>query len=529
MSSRAGESSVRAWSETSGVTPRRRPKLSSHQREVMGEAVENWSGKKPPPEEERRSAEKAEKRRPAVRLPGKKPQKTSAEAEAEALMADLQSPSETRRRGAKSALGWMTFGDESVYDSYSDSVAVAEEWEGVAEAAVDAELLEVLHELRLERYAASLARLGVESLADVGKRTPNALMTIGMAPGECHALFTELLLGQAQPVPRVRGEEFWSPNREPLLAPNTTARNPGPRARGRGAQSPQSPELEAEHEERASQSSSGWGGSPPRPSSPGLRHTRESLGRDDDSADPRMTKTGTWMDHRHVPAGDLLGLDGDRDTGGQRQHRARSKERDSRIIDRASYYRERGREYDPEGSRRTSGSPRGADLSRDERSGRGRDAELSRGARSQEGGREGGSLRAREWDELEREREWERERERAREREREMERERERVREREREAEWARERDSKRALEGLRDDETMAQHIAAMVRPPSLLARLSCLNPDVEIVGPIFGTEQDKSYLGTDEESTYSAESVATDSSVRRCTRAHHPRAGPRC
>jgi len=230
-----------------------------------------------------------------VRLPGKKPQKTSAEAEAEALMADLQSPSEMRRRGAKSALGWMTFGDESVYDSYSDSVAVAEEWEGVAEAAVDAELLEVLHELRLERYAASLARLGVESLADVGKRTPNALMTIGMAPGECHALFTELLLGQAQPVPRVRGEEFWSPNREPLLAPNTTARNPGPRARGRGAQSPQSPELEAEQEERASQSSSGWGGSPPRPSSPGLRHTRESLGRDDDSADPRMTKTGTWM------------------------------------------------------------------------------------------------------------------------------------------------------------------------------------------------------------------------------------------
>ena len=77
MSSRAGESSVRAWSETSGVTPRRRPKLSSHQREVMGEAVENWSGKKPPPEEERRLAEKAEKRRPAVRLPGKKPQKTS--------------------------------------------------------------------------------------------------------------------------------------------------------------------------------------------------------------------------------------------------------------------------------------------------------------------------------------------------------------------------------------------------------------------------------------------------------------------
>ena len=155
-------------------------------------------------------AEKAEKRRPVVRLPGKK-QETSAEAGPK-LMADLQSPSEMRRRGAKSALGWMTFGDESVYDSYSDSVAVAEEWEAWPRRRWTRSCwmccMSCGSSATRRRW-----RGWASNLADVGKRTPNALMTIGMAPGECHALFTELLLGGARAARSRRGS---GRRREPL-------------------------------------------------------------------------------------------------------------------------------------------------------------------------------------------------------------------------------------------------------------------------------------------------------------------------
>ncbi len=125
-----------------------------------------------------------------------------AEEEARALLADLTSPSETRRRGAKSALRWMSDNDPP-FESYDESVAGQNEWEDLQEIAVGLELQRVLARLRLGRFSAALARMGINTLADVGKKTPNALITTGgLSPAECHALLTELLVGTGRPVAR---------------------------------------------------------------------------------------------------------------------------------------------------------------------------------------------------------------------------------------------------------------------------------------------------------------------------------------
>lgn len=125
-----------------------------------------------------------------------------AEEEARALLADLTSPSETRRRGAKSALRWMSDNDPP-FETYDESVAGQHEWEDLQEIAVGLELQRVLARLRLGRFSAALARMGIDTLADVGKKTPNALITTGgLSPAECHALLTELLVGTGRPVGR---------------------------------------------------------------------------------------------------------------------------------------------------------------------------------------------------------------------------------------------------------------------------------------------------------------------------------------
>ena len=125
-----------------------------------------------------------------------------AEEEARALLADLTSPSETRRRGAKSALRWMSDNDPP-FESYDQSVAGQNEWEDLQEIAVGLELQRVLARLRLGRFSAALARMGIDTLADVGKKTPNALITTaGLSPAECHALLSELLVGTGRPVSR---------------------------------------------------------------------------------------------------------------------------------------------------------------------------------------------------------------------------------------------------------------------------------------------------------------------------------------
>ena len=95
--------------------------------------------------------------------------------------------------------------DSSSYDSYDESVAAAVEWEGVNQAAVCVEMQEVLDRLGLGRYSAELARMGIATLSDVGKRTPDALIQFaGFSPRECQALVMELLTGCGEPVARSR-------------------------------------------------------------------------------------------------------------------------------------------------------------------------------------------------------------------------------------------------------------------------------------------------------------------------------------
>jgi hypothetical protein len=89
------------------------------------------------------------------------------------------------------------------FESYDQSVAGQNEWEDLQEIAVGLELQRVLARLRLGRFSAALARMGIDTLADVGKKTPNALITTaGLSPAECHALLSELLVGTGRPVSR---------------------------------------------------------------------------------------------------------------------------------------------------------------------------------------------------------------------------------------------------------------------------------------------------------------------------------------
>ena len=126
-----------------------------------------------------------------------------AEGDAEALVADLTSPIRLRRRGAKSALGWMAEEDTATaspsprsFDTYDEAVVAATEWDVAAEVAMTQDMLEVLKHLGLEKYSAMLARMGIATLLDVGKRTPEAMIEKGgLKPRECQALLSELLGG----------------------------------------------------------------------------------------------------------------------------------------------------------------------------------------------------------------------------------------------------------------------------------------------------------------------------------------------
>ena len=90
---------------------------------------------------------------------------------------------------------------EPPFESYDESVAGQKEWEDLQEIAVGRELQRVLERLRLGRHSAALARMGIDTLADVGNKTPNALVTkAGLSPAECHALLSELLVGAGRPV-----------------------------------------------------------------------------------------------------------------------------------------------------------------------------------------------------------------------------------------------------------------------------------------------------------------------------------------
>jgi len=126
-----------------------------------------------------------------------------AAGDAEALVADLTSPIRLRRRGAKSALGWMAEEDTATaspsprsFDTYDEAVVAATEWDVAAEVAMTQDMLEVLKHLGLEKYSAVLARMGIATLLDVGKRTPEAMIEKGgLKPRECQALLSELLGG----------------------------------------------------------------------------------------------------------------------------------------------------------------------------------------------------------------------------------------------------------------------------------------------------------------------------------------------
>ena len=77
-----------------------------------------------------------------------------AAGDAEALVADLTSPIRLRRRGAKSALGWMAEEDTATaspsprsFDTYDEAVVAATEWDVAAEVAMTRDMLEVLKHL----------------------------------------------------------------------------------------------------------------------------------------------------------------------------------------------------------------------------------------------------------------------------------------------------------------------------------------------------------------------------------------------
>jgi TolA-binding protein len=197
------------WTDASGTTQmERRRELHGHERAVVANAVESWSGRKAQPAAAAPPRESpAPQRRPVSMPPQPKAPEFPEEAtiDAEALLADLTSPSPLRRRGAKSALRWMADQDAATYETYDETAAAAVEWEGVNQAAVGVELQDVLDRLGLERYSAELARMGIATLSDVGKRTPDAIIKVaGLSPRECQELLVELLTGCGEPVGRVR-------------------------------------------------------------------------------------------------------------------------------------------------------------------------------------------------------------------------------------------------------------------------------------------------------------------------------------
>lgn len=197
------------WADAAGVTDMaKKRELHGRERERVADAVSAWSGRKAT-EPEGRVRVTQEARRPrsvAMPPPPKNQDSIEAQEDAEALLADLTSPIRLRRRGAKSALRWMAEDTivEARFDTYDESVATATEWDGINEAAVGVELQEVVDRLKLTRYSAHLARMGIASLSDVGKRAPDALIKgAGMSPRECHALLTELLTGRGVPAARL--------------------------------------------------------------------------------------------------------------------------------------------------------------------------------------------------------------------------------------------------------------------------------------------------------------------------------------
>lgn len=193
------------WTDAAAVTGMaRKRELHGRERERLASAIGAWSGRKATPDE-RVTREARQPRAVAMPPPPENQGSIEAQADAEALLADLTSPSMLRRRGAKSSLRWMADGINEVrFDTYDESVATATEWDAISEAAVGVGLQQVLDRLKLTRYSAHLARMGIASLSDVGKRAPDALIkTAGLSPRECHALLAELLTGRGVPAARL--------------------------------------------------------------------------------------------------------------------------------------------------------------------------------------------------------------------------------------------------------------------------------------------------------------------------------------
>jgi hypothetical protein len=193
------------WTDVAGVTGMaKKRELHGRERERVANAIGAWSGRKATPTE-RVTREPRQLRSVAMPPPPENQGSIEARADAEALLADLTSPSMLRRRGAKSSLRWIADDINDVrFDTYDESVATATEWDAISEAAVGVELQQVLDRLKLTRYSAHLARMGIASLSDVGKRAPDALIkTAGLSPRECHALLAELLTGRGVPAARL--------------------------------------------------------------------------------------------------------------------------------------------------------------------------------------------------------------------------------------------------------------------------------------------------------------------------------------
>ena len=202
----------------------RRRELHGFEREKVAAAVEQWSGRRASPSQERdfyaTPSEPTLRRVSMPPAPAQPRHAPEAENDAEALLADLTSPSQLRRRGAKSALRWMAEEEGVSFDTYDETVAAAAEWEAATEVAVSLGMQDVLDRLGLGRYSAGLARMGVATLADVGKRTPAALIKVaGLQPRECQSLLMELLSGCGARVARTEltpGRPAWERTSQPM-------------------------------------------------------------------------------------------------------------------------------------------------------------------------------------------------------------------------------------------------------------------------------------------------------------------------
>ena len=218
------EDAAELWASAADVTElERRWELHESEREKVAAAVERWSGRKASPEQVfHPSVGDMEPSLCRVSMPPSPAQPRfapEAENDAEALLADLTSPSQLRRRGAKSALRWMAE-EEVSFDTYDETVAAAAEWAAANQVAVTLDMQDVLERLGLGRHSAGLARMGIATLSDVGKRTPSGLITVaGLQPRECQSLLMELLSGCGARVARTElapGSSAWERTSQPM-------------------------------------------------------------------------------------------------------------------------------------------------------------------------------------------------------------------------------------------------------------------------------------------------------------------------